>query len=388
MSTDGVNTVSKKRIVYLDSLKGIVCLLVFFGHYYYGFFDSAENVVLADWIIYFRRIVFILTDGVFTVSAFSFICGYFTSQNVLGYRDFIFYAIKRYLRFVFPIIFACLLVLVLYTNWNGYTECQNVSQIIGSSWLSSICRGVPDMSFYSALKAAIYSIMMRGDSTFDNPLWTIKPMFIGQLLLFLLAWIESKDWMKKHKILVYGIEILGCVIAASQSYVVLAVLIGGFYKKYINLFSAKFKNAFGVLIFAIVVGTLQVYTLFPQNIGTDVICWNLHVISRCVLSVLIVVSIMNIDKLKLILEQRWLIHLGKLSFSTYLLHIPIMCFVSGKLYAWFLAQNIEYTAIYLIVEGITLIVVLFVAEIWYKGIERLCDFLYIRCSHLIRKIIY
>lgn len=33
------------RIKYIDSLKGIACMFIFIGHYYYGLFASASKAI-------------------------------------------------------------------------------------------------------------------------------------------------------------------------------------------------------------------------------------------------------------------------------------------------------------------------------------------------------
>ena len=69
------------RIKYIDSLKGIACMFIFIGHYYYGLFASASKALnVYPWIVKEHSFFSLLYNGTFCVALFCFISGYLSKE--------------------------------------------------------------------------------------------------------------------------------------------------------------------------------------------------------------------------------------------------------------------------------------------------------------------
>lgn len=69
------------RLNYIDSIKFIVCVLVFVGHFYYGFYTAASKTPdLSKMVVYTHTLCRFFFSRVFTVSVFSFLSGYLISS--------------------------------------------------------------------------------------------------------------------------------------------------------------------------------------------------------------------------------------------------------------------------------------------------------------------
>lgn len=347
-----------QRIKYIDSIKGIACIFVFLGHFYYGFYSHASDVSIFAGIKLIHSVFRFLFNGTFCVALFSFISGFFTEQIKTG-KAFFCAVVKRYFRISFPLLFLCLLIVAVGRTVT-YSDSLYMAERLQNSWL--YCVGRAELTLGSAIKAAFFDILFRGDSSFATQLWMLRPMFIGQLLLFFYYYVDYKNY-KLNAVMKFLILLFSFV----WSYPCFAVICGGMYRKHSIWFSAKISSvtAVCILLFVGITGHLRLYNYLPVIAGVD-IPKNMQVI----FAMLTIVSINQIKKIQKVLEKKILLFLGRLSFQIYLLHTLIIAAISCRLFM--VMEKVSYSYAYFIVSIITVFSVLIFSVLWLYTVEPLC----------------
>jgi len=101
---------NQKRIYYFDGLKGIICWIVFLGHFYIAFvykdifsIDSFEN-----------KIIVFIVSGCWTVPLFCIVSGFLCGQKKINsFYELLLNCFNRFLRFQIPLFFIYLAILYL-----------------------------------------------------------------------------------------------------------------------------------------------------------------------------------------------------------------------------------------------------------------------------------
>jgi peptidoglycan/LPS O-acetylase OafA/YrhL len=352
------------RIEYIDSLKGIVCFLVFLGHFYYGFYTSASNTPeLSSYIVNTRNLLNFFTNRFFTVSIFAFISGYFIKTEYSGKRKLISSCFKRYIRFVFPLFFVFLLIAIC-RKLLTYDSCKQLAQLLNSDWLLN--GTAIDFNFFNVIKSSFVTTLLLGDSSFETPVWVLQPMFIGYIFTSLF-WAANGYKYKKF------IKILSSVVIILCGFVSVSVLAGSVYKKFNTHRKKSMPLLAQCLIFisCFVIGSFKLYNYIPtfSVYKLEIKCSEF---TAMLLAVLMIICILENKSICKFLSCKIFTYLGKLSFPIYLLHMPIILFFSCRLMLYLL-NHFSYTQTYLITEISTILIVLVMSKIWNLTIQKLCD---------------
>lgn len=369
-----------ERVKYIDSIKGIVCLLVFLGHFYYGFYSAAQcKIELNTCIVNVRSILHFLTNGVFTVSIFCFLSGYFIPSNIQKITDIIYQVVKRYFRFCIPL--GILFVIIAgYRFFIGYDACYYISSLIQSEWLKGGLN--VNFSFVRVAYSAFFGVLFRGENIFDNPVWMLCPMFFGYILCIIDMYFINNS--KKNFSIC--IVLFSIIVAGINSYVSLAVVLGMIYKK-MDINNINFnKNLLNViLILAFLLGSIKVYTYIPiLYIGN--VSLELNNIAAMFFALTIVVCIMHSRWIIKLLEKKLFVQLGKVSFPLYLLHVPVMLTFSCSVFKLMLGK-FDDTVVFISNEIVTVVVVLVLSLLWNCTIEKICNFIMKRVMKKVTKIL-
>lgn len=190
-----------EREKWLDTLKGVACLVVFLDHFYLTFRPLLGGVERFLNIKPFG----ILINGNFAVCLFLLISAYVISISVYRHKSFDAVqriAFKRYFRLMPPVFCASLLSLIL-SRTIGYFN-NAVGNNINNNWLTGFF--TQELTVGNMIKTSLIDVWWKGNSTFNGPFWMMYIMFLGTFLVIILSIITATEKRRG------GILILGFVL--------------------------------------------------------------------------------------------------------------------------------------------------------------------------------
>lgn len=298
------------RIKYIDGLKGIGAIMVFLNHYYlFGFpFGSLfDHNIISDWC----------ANAGLAVMLFITISGYLGlkigMQKSSDIRSIIRNPIRKYLRFAIPFGIAFTILQItyfagVYNFFDNVFEKSVVHLSMGGE------NPIVPVSCYELIKAILVSPMEN--RFWDAPLWMMCIIFYGSIISFFIGGTIANISIKKQFILV-----VFCTIVLFLVNKLYAGIAGGLFLYFvigrINL-NKNLRFLIVVLCFTIAY-VLNVHFQFG------------HEIRHTLVSMLIIIGIDNDKWIKNVLELNVFQFLGKISFSVYIWHFPIICSLSSWL---------------------------------------------------------
>jgi len=373
--------VLRKRIVWLDGIKGWAAFMVFAHHFLVGFYPAAyfgDSVT-----VHFRKIpiekfvaqspIFFFLNGSFMVSLFCMISGIVLSLKVITSENrektaasIIF---KRYFRLMIPIFFTQTIIYVMKAA-NLFCSAE-VGKITGSvSWLASFyCN---DFSIKGLIRSSLFGVLFHGDSQYNTAFWMLNQLMLGGVLSVIFSMVIAKN--KSSALWTCAIWLLGMLMGWSYyPSFILGTIIA------LNIIdeNPRKENKWLGLILAIVGCFLGGYpTVFiPDNIY--------HVLKRVtpkffppamfwhqVGAGMLIWGVYRSGILQKLFSCRMLQMLGKYSFSIYLIHIPIMCSFSCALFSVLRSYGVPYWLTVCIAFVLSSILLLFASRIYYSTVEK------------------
>ena len=302
---------SKKRIPFLDGLRGWGALSVLLGHTFVGVFpvsDASKTVLSKIPLFNGTFAVWIF----FVVSGFSLSMHFCESKDVTKLRRM---AVGRYFRLAIPVTIVCLLVYVAFAF----------------GLIPGIDEKLPRFkNFYSMTEPSLIQTvrfsMYRAFFSYDSneslipPLWTMAYEIWGSFAIFsVLALIGT---LEKRFVLYPFLFLIAYTIHPMYS----AFLVGLFFAEAYSLgiFSTHRKMLF-LLSASLMMPTLYWTTLLP---GQD------HKVYLAVSSLFVFCVIAN-DRLTGFFSNKMSRFLGEISFPLYLIHAPVFAALSLHLYTYF-----------------------------------------------------
>lgn len=344
-----------------DGLRGAAAIAVVFCHFFIAFFplgfvniypgsatENAKESLITD--ILSAPLISFLWNGKLAVSIFFVLSGYVLIKafnetgdvNILRAR-----AAKRFFRFFIPVLFSVMLSWLVLELGVGYWK--DASNISGSWWLNHFWSFDP--SFESAIKEGVYEAIFSGKSLYTPPLWTMKIELVGSFIVFSYSALKLKG--VSEIILLFVVSLLLLSYANREALYYIAFIMGG----YISRVKYKPSKMFGVALLICVVyfgsyDSSRLYFwiryLLGDGITTGQVC--------SVVSGWIVVFLVSNGYFGWILNSNVFQLFGRLSFSIYLTHFPIILSLSSFIYVLSHNMNIGYAGI-AVNLAITLIVV-------------------------------
>lgn len=332
------------KIKYLDGLKGLGALMVFFCHY------NLMGFPAPDWFhdSYFSKL---FASGGFAVAFFLIISGFTAWMSVNRKIDdrklLAKMLINRYLRFSVPFGFAFVL---MYIGWyagifDGHIE---VGKLTGSVTLQNAFWPVNIVGFVKSL------LLSPINSDFwDAPLWMMKYVFLGTYVAVLLRLgidVITPQWQVVALLFVLLLFGIGDIFFMG---VVLGILLS-----YLNVaFKKQVKSHIGGAMLLVLFLCLR--WNFPLNVSVE--------LSNFIMATIFLFAIYLLPLLQKILETDLFQFLGRVSFSVFIFHWPILGSLTSFLYLKVIGLPC-YEA-FVIVFGITFLAVLVFSYFSEKYIE-------------------
>ncbi|CAF1418599.1 unnamed protein product [Adineta steineri] len=343
------NTHSK--LLYLDGLRGILCLIVVFSHsILMGKTNHEQNfsIFFRPWIQHSPLRIFLAGEfavaGFFVLSGCVLVRRYFEHSNNI--HILIGGLIRRFPRLFIPstVALLCYFSIFHFRPFYGYNECHEIGE--GTVNIEEINLGYALLNTFGQYfwMPALYTIQ-----------WTMQIEFIFSILIYFIAFLVTRSFIYRYRIVIYIllIFILPIVWLVSHENIprpvqylqpfVFGIFLSDLDANGLLNFCHTIKRYWLVLI-KIVLILLTIYFGSYPVFNTDVInghgtLWSpfgwmfgwfwISFGSFCLL-ILIMIS-KNIQNF---LSTKIIQFIGKISFSIYLTHYIILCIIDTSFVQW------------------------------------------------------
>lgn len=324
-------------LFWIDGLKLLACIGVFWSHFCSAFIYSAEHI--SPFIVNITQIFSMLLNGAFQVRLFCIISGLLASYKVVKtLHELIESIVRRYLRFVIPFFsLGLILILIEYTIGYHSVEC---GRLLNMTWLEG--HNTTRITMMDILKLTFFF-----DHSFDGSLWTVPCIFVGSCLVYVISYllhilkIPQKYWGICFLALFFVSIIKYTIASLCVSCCILGAGIRWTWEK-LRIPDAVANTIIGITVLMVTFLHSYIYDLLV-GLGIDIpVRFELDGYGDVVYGGILLICIYNSDLVKKLLHQKMFINLGDMSFSLYIIHMPLIMSVS----AWICMQiygNCGYT---------------------------------------------
>jgi peptidoglycan/LPS O-acetylase OafA/YrhL len=242
---------------------------------------------------------------------------------------------KRLPRLAAPVLVTT--ITSFYLFYFGLYYFESASRISDSTWLASFGGALKpgfEPSLYEAIKQGL-NTFVTGDANYNINLWTMKPEFIGSLVVFMAAAFISIVLSFKY----LGISFLLLSLWALGVYAdVFPFVVGIFMSAAVVRSSPNIRLPFALA--AVLIGIYLLGYAIPDKHYSwvkyfayfDIRAGNIEIILHSLGACLIIFSIVSNSKIYESLNGKFCNYLGVFSFPLYLVHTLVICSFSSLLY--------------------------------------------------------
>lgn len=174
---------STNRLIPLEASRGIAATIVLAHHFLLAFFPVVEPRIIGRWYY-----VFVNGTGAvhffFVLSGFVLCWAYFRTGEISRLKEGF---IKRWPRLAAPVLITTITSFSLF--YFNFYYFENAGKLSQSVWLSTFGGALkPDFhpSLFEAIKQGL-TTFITGDPNYNINLWTMKPEFMGSMVVFTTA---------------------------------------------------------------------------------------------------------------------------------------------------------------------------------------------------------
>lgn len=330
-----MQTARKEKIYFLEGLRGAGAMAVMAGHLIGAFFPAAafgtsDNVhTAADLPLYNLPVLHVFFDGGFAVLIFFVLSGYVLTVSPARWKTS---AVKRFPRLMIPAFASVMLAYALLKS--GFMFNQAVAPLSKSIWLGYFYKQPAD--FLSALHEALIGAVLLGHATYNSSLWTMAFEFYGALLCIALA-VMCEPLRRWRTAIYLGAALIAVANLGTPGIYYAAMIFGLILTEF-----EKGKTWHPAIILCLMVAAFMLgglndghfyHVLAAQKIEINGMVLDNVVLSKCVGAVALVAALLRSRMLQAMLSGRVFRFLGKVSFSVYLIHVPIICSLGCWIFA-------------------------------------------------------
>ena len=340
-----------KKLLYLEGVRGVAACIVVLAHLKNVFYVDLK----ADTLNYFSALthsnfagtvlnsfVEILFDGKLAVEVFWFMSGYVISIRLFS-KDGISYLktamIKRYFRLAIPILGSVLLAWGLLKM--GWMYNQQLAALSTQKYGGLAAYYHFEPNFLNALRSGLWDALFNFKpwETYNGPLWSMEPELYGSFSCFILFAVFKT--MPYRYLVYFALSILAVLLG----YYWPVTFIMGLTLSDIDHTSNKIKPVFEWLtknIFSKWYYTFSLLLLLVIINGFGQKYYSAYI--KMFVSTVFIITVMNSELLRRFFSHKIPVWLGKISFSVYLVHHPIICSLACYLFLYLGYQH-AYSAI-------------------------------------------
>jgi len=365
-----------KRILSLESLRGLAALTVVFDHFFrtfypFTFVDTRPQHSSFEWF-FIHTPLFVTINGAFAVMIFFVLSGFVLSYGFFKRPerfDFVRALVKRYFRLT-PVVLGSVLLAFVLLKLHLFFNTQ--AGLMPTSWKND------DIGLVSAIWQGIAGVYITtpNDASLNSVLWTIYYEMIGSVLIFAILAMVGRDHRRGYVyaflvFILIGTNFIGFVAGLiladiyhnrSQVYKFIANL--SIIYKGLALTAALYFASFPPLRNAENLSLVHRPLLFLDNYTLN------QTIVLLIAAVTIIVLVLTSKRLNKLLELKPLVFLGSISYSMYAIHLLVLG--SAASLAFYLAQQqgLPYNYSAAIAVGVYLPTVLIVAVLFNKFVDK------------------
>jgi peptidoglycan/LPS O-acetylase OafA/YrhL len=373
---------SSKRLYYLDSLKYIFCLMIFWAHLAGVFWTLCDPrpALRPELERLFTYPLSVLLDSSLALYGFCILSGYLASFKRTRAQNLLPQLLARYLRFVVPFFFINLVAFILYYTV-GYPTAE-ASALLHNAWLATYYTHAPTIP--ELLRA---TVTLDGD--LNGPLWMMKYILLGTCIIYLYNAVEQKLPFRLFQFTCLAVFVYSFFHLPEPNFFhVHLVLMGLILRKLNDALKAWLtqheKDGHPLLRFfflllvllpiALDAGGLQrvLYPFFRAHCPSiaPVFIWNAYWVM--LFSFSLIVGVMNCPPLQRALEWAPLKRVAPMNFAVYLVHFPLIASLSLHLYLR-LVNRISYSKVFVILTVVSFAALFLTSWLYEQSIGKLQD---------------
>ncbi len=328
-----------KILDYINGLKGIGALMVYFCHFVFAFYYGAYSLLPESChtasqieIAIGESPLNLFYSGNGAVCLFLVFSGFVLCLSYFVGRDrkrLGTSAWKRYFRLM-PMILAVNILIYVLMRLGLYRNAETAVFTKSEAWFAGFNQFAPD--FLKMLYESLIGCFLQGSNDYNGVLWTIPYLFWGALVVYLAAYLVGEN---RLRYIVYAVMIL--VSMTTDIYftaVFLGFAVSDFFctqKRGMDLW----KRYWVLPVLSFVLG---IYLLSYPSIGSDmtgtiygILPPAYTVIYHVAGAVGLLAGVLGLGGLQRFFGARPFRFLGDVSYSLYLLHFPVVATFS----CWF-----------------------------------------------------
>ncbi|OTG83802.1 acyltransferase family protein [Acinetobacter sp. ANC 4648] len=371
-----------QKINSAESIRGLACLAVVFSHLSLSFFpylhffdphDQANNAFIHA--VHHSPFAFWYsgTAAVFVFFVLSgFVLSYAIMKNPEQIKDKIKnMLVKRYPRLMIPALTSCLCIWFVF-------QFIHIDSSHANGWFQAYV--TQNFSLKKAIYEGTIGSFFFSESEINWVLWTMTLELLGSFVLFFLIYLYQ---CKKSLFFIGSIVTLYLIYiwkGEAFSLAISSFVIG----IYFYLYGRRLSTSIALLMLI-----LGLYLAGAHNTSYSY-AWIYSILGEktyeyCnfLAGIFIVYSILMSPKLSTLLDHKFFVWLGKVSFSVYLLHLLMIYLVCLPLLNLFLNWGYAYVPSVILASGLCLVVTLAVAELYSRYVDQLA----INVSNRLAKIV-
>lgn len=308
------------RLLWIDGVKYMACMGVFLSHFCSAFIGENEKMdTLSPIIVQISQVFSFFLDGAFWVRMFCILSGALVAQKIISQKSELIESILlRYLRFAIPFFSAgCIFLIIECTIGYHAVEC---GKVLNLAWIGT--HNQTKVKFNDVLEMAFLF-----KYTIDASLWTILPIFVGNIIIYIINYVLFKIKIpEKYWGYIYiTLFLLSIIKYDINSLCVSCCILGAGMIHVWNRIKIPYQLADTFCILVILMVT------FGHSYLLDVISQRIDIPVRLGLdgygyifyAIMLLLCIKNSRILKIFFEK-YLSHNASLSFPIYVLHMPLI----------------------------------------------------------------
>lgn len=360
----------KDKLLHIEGIRGIACFIVVLSHlalvFYPGLHEKELIANSTESFIFNSPIPFIYS-GTAAVFIFFVLSGYVLTYGVMKNNDVLLsistMTIRRYFRLAIPVAASCILSFLV-------IKYASIDTSKLSAWISSYGNFEP--SIFGAMYSGLIETFFRGGSAYNPVLWTMKIEFIGSLIIFFYCAVSSKVEKKTSIAVAFSVVIFMLPLSQIEKYSYICFMFGAI----LNHINLKLKTLFSVTLLCIGIyfggvhygSSAYAYAISLISYPVFGEMTNAYYLFCAFSGILVVTAIIKNDMLSKLLSIRPFVYLGRVSFSVYLIHLPIMYLTAPYIFNT-ASIFFGYFEASLIASLTTIIVIYLASNIFYKAFD-------------------
>jgi peptidoglycan/LPS O-acetylase OafA/YrhL len=374
-----------KKNLGLEGLRGIASLIVAIGHFTFVFFPYLGSVFtpvpgsvpafnFERWVQYPPFSIFFSAEAAvcvfFVMSGYVLTTKFLATDNVSVLQAA---ASKRYLRLVLPSCASVIFAWALATS--GAIITRDSATIGVAGWVPAWYVG--PFSFFGALFDGLIGAPLFAHTSLNPPLWTIQVELIGSIFLFSMLAVFGRRLLPLTLWSIFFAALLGFMSPNMLFYV--SFLVGAMLN-YARPWLLKRPALCAVFALIGLIGlayshnsvfaflrVLHLPNLSPYGPNFDL---NQRLFWNTAGAILLVSGVIGSARVNQVFSERIPVYLGKISFSLYVVHVPILMSVGLRTARWAQSHGCSFLTSSIFAFSVYMATALVVATLFQRFVDR------------------